>query len=239
MNTKIIDDDIVKVYKYENGKKTDELLATLMWGDEVRVIDTTEKYYILDWAREVWKEQQNGKRKPIWEICKASIPVKTKFRSDRILKVRFVDVGQGDSTIIETPKKRIIIIDGGLNEALTQYVRAAWAYILRDNSIKADAAIITHGDEDHLLGLIQMLNKCRFKQDGSPTKEPMVKVERIFHNGLIKRKGLENDDPALFGDTKVIDQKRYILDLIDDPNELSDDKLPDKFILWKKILKYQ
>ena len=32
------------------------------------------------------------------------------------LKISFIDVGQGDSTLIQTPGKKNILIDGGGNE---------------------------------------------------------------------------------------------------------------------------
>ncbi len=240
MEKKIIDDDIVQVHRYENGEKTKDLVATLMWGDEVRVTGQDAKNYILDWAQQVWEKQADGISRPHWEFYKAAIPIKTKFRNTSdILKVRVVDVGQGDAAIIETPGKKMVIVDGGQNEALRQYMQKAWSHVLREKSIACEAAVITHGDEDHIVGLNELLSKKRFDQQNYLLNEPIVKVERIYHNGLVKRADRENDDPALFGAVKNKDGKTYISEIVKDPRDLSDTVLPKIMQDWKKILTFQ
>jgi len=79
MEKKIIDDDIVQVHRYENEASTKDLIATLMWGDEVRVTGQDAKNYILDWAQQVWEKQADGISRPYWEFFQAAIPIKTKL----------------------------------------------------------------------------------------------------------------------------------------------------------------
>ena len=64
---------------------------------------------------------------------------------NRELKIYFIDVGQGDSTIIVTPCKKTILIDGGdfEKEILLQY-------LLNRNINKIDYIIISHFDSDHV-----------------------------------------------------------------------------------------
>ncbi|MEK4300657.1 MBL fold metallo-hydrolase [Oceanobacillus sp. FSL W8-0428] len=71
------------------------------------------------------------------------------------LKVHFINVGQGDSILIETPLERTILIDGGPPEAgnaVVKYIKE-----LRINEI--DLMIATHPDIDHIGGLINVLDE--------------------------------------------------------------------------------
>ncbi|GGP17033.1 ComEC/Rec2 family competence protein [Oceanobacillus neutriphilus] len=71
------------------------------------------------------------------------------------LKVHFINVGQGDSILIETPLDRTILIDGGPPEAgnaVVNYIKE-----LRINEI--DLMIATHPDIDHIGGLVNVLDE--------------------------------------------------------------------------------
>lgn len=69
------------------------------------------------------------------------------------MRVHFIDVGQGDSMLIETPENQTILIDGGepdSGERLVEY--------LREQKIEEiDLMIATHPDFDHIGGLIEVL----------------------------------------------------------------------------------
>lgn len=76
------------------------------------------------------------------------------------LKVHFVDVGQGDCTIIELPDGKTMIIDGGdkpnkVETAIQNFIDATF-----DEDFKYfDYAILTHADADHCGSLDYVLNK--------------------------------------------------------------------------------
>lgn len=74
------------------------------------------------------------------------------------LKLYFIDVGQGDSTLIITPQNKKILIDGGegKNDVLLPY--------LLDRRIKkVDYIIISHFDSDHCNGLINVIEQIKVK----------------------------------------------------------------------------
>lgn len=79
--------------------------------------------------------------------------------SPRYLKVDILDVGQGDSIFIETPKMHQILIDGGPNSAVLE--KLAKLLSVFDKSL--DVVILTHPDQDHLMGLLHVLQ--RYKVD--------------------------------------------------------------------------
>ena len=67
------------------------------------------------------------------------------------LKIYFIDVGQGDSTLIITPKNKKILIDGGGSDSKNFNVgeKTLLPYLL-DRRIKTiDFAFISHFDTDH------------------------------------------------------------------------------------------
>lgn len=76
------------------------------------------------------------------------------------LKVVFFDVGQGDSIFISTPKSQKILIDGGPSPALAAE-KLAKQMPFYDNNL--DMVVLTHPDQDHLLGLFDILKRYKVK----------------------------------------------------------------------------
>lgn len=68
------------------------------------------------------------------------------------LRATFLDVGQGDSCVIELPSGAVVLVDGG--EARTKAGEFAVVPFLESRGIDyVDAVIATHGDSDHVGGL--------------------------------------------------------------------------------------
>src|SRR5690625_753507 len=61
------------------------------------------------------------------------------------MKVHIIDVGQGDSILIETPNEKYILIDGGRPEYGTKVL----SYLEEQKVKKLDLVIATHPDYDH------------------------------------------------------------------------------------------
>ncbi len=86
----------------------------------------------------------------VWQAVFASLP------SDRLVFYS-LDVGQGDATFIETPRHRQILIDGGPDQSVLSQLGAVLPWY--DKTI--DLLILTHPQEDHMLGLIPVLERYR------------------------------------------------------------------------------
>lgn len=82
------------------------------------------------------------------------------------LKIYFIDVGQGDSTLIVTPKKQTILIDGGGSENSSFDVgkRTLLPYLLDRKINKIDYIIISHFDQDHIGGLLTIMQELEVRQ---------------------------------------------------------------------------
>ena len=75
---------------------------------------------------------------------------------DGRLHVYFLDVGQGDAILVQTPDGRQILIDGGPNPtALLSEMSAVLPFW--DRSL--DLVVLTHPDGDHLTGLLAVLDR--------------------------------------------------------------------------------
>ena len=96
------------------------------------------------------------------------------------LKIFYLDVGQGDASLIEA-ENAIVIIDGGPNRGFhdelvkrLNSLRAAdeAAGLLPRPRLRINAIVVTHFDLDHYFGLVKVLQNDQFE------------VGRIYHNGL-------------------------------------------------------
>ncbi|MGB8328719.1 MAG: DNA internalization-related competence protein ComEC/Rec2, partial [Polyangiales bacterium] len=75
-----------------------------------------------------------------------------------LLRVSFVDVGQGDATLIDFPDGRLALVDtgqGGRHPA----VRALRDLLAARRRSRIDVLVITHGHPDHYGGLQQLLGE--------------------------------------------------------------------------------
>lgn len=79
------------------------------------------------------------------------------------LRIYFIDVGQGDSTLILTPKGNSILIDGGGSETGSFDVgeKILLPYLLDRGVTKIDYMMISHFDSDHVGGLFSILENLR------------------------------------------------------------------------------
>jgi competence protein ComEC len=79
--------------------------------------------------------------------------------SDRALRISYLDVGQGDSALIEFPQGKVMVIDGGgafRDFDLGRIVVAPYLWNRRIRRI--DYLVATHPQQDHMGGLIYLLN---------------------------------------------------------------------------------
>lgn len=76
-------------------------------------------------------------------------------------KIHFLDVKQGDSTFIVTPRGKTILIDGGGSSYSNIGKNTLLPYILDRGYTKIDIAIISHMDLDHCDGIIYLMEKIK------------------------------------------------------------------------------
>jgi len=101
------------------------------------------------------------------------------------LTVSFLDVGQGDATLIQDPSGAAVLFDGGPPEART-------ARLIRNLGVKKLSLVVaTHQSRDHQGGLHDVLRRFQvglFLDGGDGTRDPdFVKLEREADRRGIRR----------------------------------------------------
>ncbi len=84
--------------------------------------------------------------------------------SIRDFTVYFIDVGQGDCTLIKTKSNRTIMIDSGGNENIEEYdigKQVLVPYLLTRGIKKLDYIMVSHFHADHCNGFIEVINRIK------------------------------------------------------------------------------
>lgn len=87
-------------------------------------------------------------------------PFSTIVKTAGTMMVSYIDVGQGDSELIQTPSGKIMLIDAGPTDAGQKVEN-----FLRNQKISTiDIVVATHPHEDHIGGMSTILNSFSVKQ---------------------------------------------------------------------------
>ncbi|MEK7177106.1 MAG: ComEC/Rec2 family competence protein [Patescibacteria group bacterium] len=106
----------------------------------------------MDNLRKYWRELALG------VLIVSNILVWTAFierRPSETLSVYFLDVGQGDAILIDSPQHKRILIDGGKNRKVLTEVGKILPFADR----RIDTVIATHPDSDHIGGLPEVISR--------------------------------------------------------------------------------
>jgi len=112
-----------------------------------------------------------------------------------LLRVTFLDVGQGDGCVIESPTGKIVVVDGGGHPDTDERggndpgARVIVPF-LRSRGVSAvDLIIATHPHDDHVQGLIAVTERLRVRQalDGGFPGGPGSPIYRRWRDALRRR----------------------------------------------------
>ena len=126
--------------------------------------------------------------------------LKDSFQKD--LRLTFIDVGHGDSILIEFPKGKKMLIDGGgLYEDRFDTGKNVIAPLLWEKKIRRiDTLVLTHPDPDHLKGLNFIASQFsigQFWDNGYQTQsEPYLQLKETLSGKKIKAQSLNEETPS-------------------------------------------
>ena len=197
--------DLAEVLDAPRGK----FVRMLAWGDAVEVLNTTAEHVEV---RTFKFEQTDEGFKPVPTSGFITPPKPLKpsdlvvaRKDNRVLKFNFVDVQQGDGSLIETPKGKVVLIDGGDNVMFARYLAARFPGTSDAKPREIDCILVTHGDADHFLGLTEIFES---ETNDTKSKRLFIHPKRVYHNGLVKRPskvaGVTVRETEMLGETKAV-----------------------------------
>lgn len=155
--------------------------------------------------------EQNPTTEPSSEQTKETEPKEQKELSKQAedtqstmgqqMSVHFIDVGQGDAILIQSPIGKTMLIDGGVKGAGDDIVR----YLREQGVTTLDYVVATHPDADHIGGLISVLDSISIENFIDSGK---VHTSQTFEEmlTLIQGKNIPYTVPKT-GDTINFDQQ--------------------------------
>lgn len=84
----------------------------------------------------------------------------------RGLDVTFLDVGQGDGICIRADSS-VILVDGGSSDEKNLGKNRLVPFIKSSGIRRIDSVIVSHGDSDHISGLVWLFRRKRISASGS------------------------------------------------------------------------
>ena len=213
----------------------------LAWGDPVSVIDQDAQRVKI--ATVDYENQPDGSivPKPAIGFVKRRLGTGSTARevtlpADRVklLRIDFVDVQQGDGTLIETPGGKMITVDGGDNQLFARYLAARFPGTSPAAPKEIDAMIVTHGDADHFGGLAEIHDSETVDQ---PEKRLFIYPRRVYHNGLVKRPS-SLPEAQILGAAQKVGGETIITGLETDLTAVPLSEMNSYFKRWKRALNF-
>jgi competence protein ComEC len=108
------------------------------------------------------------------------------------LELTFIDVGHGDSILIEFPKGKKMLIDGGglYDERFDIGKNVIATFLWKEKIRRIDTLVLTHPDPDHLKGLNFIASQFsidQFWENGFETQsEPYLQLKKILNDKKVE-----------------------------------------------------
>ncbi|MGI6778171.1 MAG: DNA internalization-related competence protein ComEC/Rec2 [Acetivibrionales bacterium] len=191
-------------------------------------------YYILT-CFFLWYKPSKGLRvKPRYYLlsCLAlTLIISVYILIPKNMIVAFLDVGQGDSIFIKTCSGKAVLIDGGIGGTSVEGI------LLDYGVLSIDAVIATHGHDDHINGLLPVMENFRVKSLLIPCNTQYSEFSELI--GIAEKRGIDYHTLAA-GDEISLDRNTLIRvlspgrDMIDTKTSLNNGSLVLK-LLYKDV----
>nr|WP_242873118.1 ComEC/Rec2 family competence protein [Clostridium magnum] len=99
--------------------------------------------------------------------------------NQHVMKVNYIDVGQGDSILVQVNGKNLLI-DAGPNSSTDKLI----SYLNKQNIKKLDFVVATHPHEDHIGAMDTIINKYNIGEFYAPKKTTTTKTFESMVNAL-------------------------------------------------------
>lgn len=175
------------IYESVSGGKGKNPISRVLMGTYVKIISEND-----EWTQ-IYAFKKNG-----WMRS-------SDLSNDMGMKIFFLDVGQGDGTLLEVGKYKIVI-DAGPNSSMYNYLtKWQYKYLLdKGEKVHIDFLIVSHFDTDHYKGFVKILQDKRFT------------FGTIVHAGILKFAVKDNPYNSGLGEIVSSNGKKYLTKVFDD-----------------------
>ena len=136
--------------------------------------------------------------------------------TDDLLRVHYVDVGQGDCSLLELPGGETLLIDGGPEAAGDSVV----AYMKAVGIDDLDYVVATHAHEDHIGGLPDVLARYHPRTVYMPSYcVANTKIYNAFVS-MLKRQGLSLND--IVAGVTLLDENGVVITVVSPTKDFGD-----------------
>lgn len=178
---------ILKFYEWicTIGSSLPGNLITVGQPDGYRII-----LYLILVAFYLWYIKIYPKKSMVVILASATLLILLPSRKEE-LSVTFLDVGQGDAIYMENNSTNYFI-DGGSADVMDSGVYRLEPFLLSQGRGRIDFAVVTHSDNDHISGLMQLIERNRITLGAIilpdiPQKDPAyLKLVELAESRAIK-----------------------------------------------------
>lgn len=205
-------DDLTASLTYTS--RGDEKAVSLLWGDCVQIMER---------GNDVCRVRSRGFTGDV---------ATERLTQDALMTVYFIDVGQGDGVLVQTPDGRHLLVDGGLERAKQHTGKNAadfvdWKFYkdYGDFRVRLDSLMASHSDNDHYGGLHDLVRHNMERDDFLADREMDclgMDVETFHHPGLSrweKRSGANPPHNDGLGPRETDTDFNYYVRLLDDRSD--------------------
>lgn len=177
---------LIKYKLYEKKKKTAKIYQKILkdWNIKKFVLKTYKVIFIIIFLIGIYQFPQN-------------------------LKIHFLDVGQGDACFMITPNHKTILLDGGGSSSSSFDVGkdTLIPYLLDKGYKKIDYIWISHFDQDHVGGILPVLEEFKIGQIYISKQEEISENYKKFLK-IVEQKNLKVQ-VVKAGDKIIIDDVHF------------------------------
>lgn len=148
-------------------------------------------------------------RKRLLLLIAAAILVLLIPKQGKGLTLTILDVGQGEAILVESASGTSYLIDGGSSDVNHVGRYRIAPFLLYEGTDTIDYAIVTHTDDDHISGLMELIEgeQIAIKQlilpDTTARNEGYIKLEALARDKDIKLVYIVSGDMIIDGDLRM------------------------------------
>ena len=162
---------LIEIYEYICALITRLPKATWILG-RPGIIQIILFYAVMGVTLYLYRKNRIWKRRFLFLLLMIPSWVILTFHKGGKLTVTMLDVGQGDALVVHTPEDHYYLVDGGSSSAEQVGKYRILPYLKYCGAGELEAVFLSHPDEDHMNGILELLEMVR-------DKETVLKIHQL------------------------------------------------------------